>query len=77
MQAHVWACVQLLKYCGEGEVIWFIEKWYKCINGKPGFNSESIKALKLIADKSKSPLYCFLIIDEMTVRKKNWDKKLP
>lgn len=53
-----------------------IEKWYRCINGKPGFTAESLNALKLIAGKSRTPLYCCLIIDEMAIKKKvEWDGK--
>lgn len=53
-----------------------IHKWYKCIDGSPGFTTESLNALKLIASKSKKPLYCCLMIDEMAIRKKiEWDGK--
>lgn len=53
-----------------------IEKWYKSINGRPGFTTESLKALKLIADKKKRPLYCCLMIDEIAIKKKiEWDGK--
>lgn len=51
-----------------------IHKWYKCINGSPGFTTESLEALKLIANKTKRPLYCCLMIDEMAIRRKiEWD----
>lgn len=53
-----------------------IHKWYKSFNGSPGFTTESLKALEFIASKSKKPLYCCLMIDEMAIRKKiEWDGK--
>lgn len=51
-----------------------IRNWYKVIDGNPGFTTESLEALKLMAKKKKSPLYCCLTMDEMAIRRKiEWD----
>lgn len=51
-----------------------ISRWYSHIDGKPGFTSESLKYLKMIAEKSSYTLICGLMIDEMSIRKHvDWD----
>lgn len=53
-----------------------IRNWYKVIDGNPGFTTESLEALKLMAGNKKSPLYCCLMMDEMAIRRKiEWDGK--
>lgn len=47
-----------------------VEKWYISVDGKPGFTSESLKALKMRADNSKNPIYCCLMIGEMAIQKR-------
>ncbi|KAL4718703.1 hypothetical protein ACJJTC_011322, partial [Scirpophaga incertulas] len=51
-----------------------LSRWYQCIDGNPGFSSESIKAVKILHDinKNKNPLHktlCALSFDEMAIRK--------
>lgn len=51
-----------------------IQKWYKSIDGGPGFTTEALEALKQIAKKSKGPLYCCLTMDEMAIKRRiEWD----
>lgn len=49
-----------------------LRKWYGVINGKPGFLTEALKAVKnkvkSMAEKSET-LFCGLMIDEMSIKK--------
>lgn len=50
-----------------------ISKWYKVIDGTPGFTSESFETIKLKTVSGKK-IYCALIIDGMAIRKLiEWD----
>lgn len=53
-----------------------IRNWYKVIDGNPGFTTESLEALKVMAKKKEGPLYCCLMMDEIAIRRKiEWDGK--
>ena len=46
-----------------------IRSWYCVIDGKPGFTSEAIKAIKLkVEQKKPQPLFINLTVDEMGIR---------
>ncbi|XP_072401245.1 DNA transposase THAP9 [Diabrotica undecimpunctata] len=51
-----------------------ISKWFRNVNGEPGFTKESLEILKKYNEKSQSPLLLSLIMDEMSIRKNvEWD----
>ncbi|KAH1006915.1 hypothetical protein HUJ05_007602 [Dendroctonus ponderosae] len=53
-----------------------IGKWFKNVNGKPGFTKGSFEILKNHVQLSTKPTYLSLIIDEMSIRKQvEWDGK--
>lgn len=43
-------------------------KWYKSVNGEPGFNKEALESIKTRAEQVDYPLYGALIFDEMAIR---------
>lgn len=48
-----------------------ISKWYKSVNGAPGFSKEALLALKMKRDEAVTKnreLLCNLVIDEMAIR---------
>jgi len=45
-----------------------IQKWYSVLDGRLGFTKEVLDALKCKVKKSKTPIFCNLIMDEMTIR---------
>lgn len=46
-----------------------LSRWYRNIDGAPGFTEESFSALKKVVENSKSPLFVNLVIDEMAIKK--------
>lgn len=44
-----------------------LKRWYTVINGQPGFTKESLDSIANIV--KKQPVYCNLVIDEMSIRK--------
>lgn len=54
-----------------------IQRWYECVDGKPGFTEAAFSAIKLRADmaaKTGKPLLCSLVMDEMVLRQQvEWD----
>lgn len=47
-----------------------LTKWYKTINGRPGFTQEAFNALKARAESSKEELLYTLVFDEMKIKRK-------
>jgi len=45
-----------------------LKRWYTVINGQPGFTKESLDSITNIV-KKKQPVYCNLVIDEISIRK--------
>ncbi|XP_039311859.1 uncharacterized protein LOC113005537 isoform X1 [Solenopsis invicta] len=43
-------------------------KWYKSVNGEPGFNKEALESIKTRAEQVDYPLFGALIFDEMSIR---------
>lgn len=55
-----------------------ISRWYKTIDGSPGWSQEAINTLKnKVAQAGKQhKLFCNLVLDEMAIRKRiEWDGK--
>lgn len=56
-----------------------LARWYKNIDGEPGFSTESLEALKLMFKNKKDPskkVLCCLCFDEMALRRcVEWDGK--
>lgn len=51
-----------------------ISKWYTSVDGSPGFTNESLLALKSKTVENKNPLFCNLVMDEISIRKRiEWD----
>lgn len=54
-----------------------LRRWYKCVNGAPGFTQEALTALKDKAEeagKMNKTIHCGLIVDEMSIRHHiEWD----
>lgn len=51
-----------------------ISKWYRSVNGSPGFSSEAFDAIKRHAESNGGELLCALVIDEMAIRRQvEWD----
>lgn len=49
-----------------------LSKWYKTVNGAPGFTEEALNVLKIKAEEANLKNYqiiCNLVIDEMSIRK--------
>ncbi|CAH0558772.1 unnamed protein product [Brassicogethes aeneus] len=46
-----------------------ISKWYRSVDGSPGFTKEALAALKSKQNDSPVPLLCNLVMDEMSIRK--------
>lgn len=46
-----------------------ISKWYRSVDGSPGFTNEALTALSLRQKKVEYPLLCNLIMDEMSIRR--------
>ncbi|CAL1682573.1 unnamed protein product [Lasius platythorax] len=45
-----------------------ISKWYRSINGRPGFTEEVLQALQCRVQNSDKAIICNLVIDEMSIR---------
>lgn len=45
-----------------------LSKWYKSINGEPGFNKEALESIKNRAEQIDYPLFGALIFDEIAIR---------
>lgn len=45
-----------------------IRKWYSVLDGRPGFTKEILNALKCKVRNMDSPIFCNLVIDEVTIR---------
>lgn len=45
-----------------------IRKWYSVLDGRPGFTHEVFEALKCKVSKSKTPIFCNLVVDEVAIR---------
>lgn len=45
-------------------------KWYRSVDGHPGFTKEAFEALKFKASQAKEPIYCCIIFDEMKIERK-------
>ncbi|XP_044766271.1 uncharacterized protein LOC123322391 [Coccinella septempunctata] len=56
-----------------------ITKWYKSVDGSPGFSQEALNALKIIhseAEKQSKFVLCNLVFDEMSIRRQvEWTGK--
>lgn len=54
-----------------------IRKWYRAIDGSPGFTKEALVALKMKVEEGQAAnktIVCGLIVDEMAIRKHlEWD----
>ncbi|XP_030762132.1 uncharacterized protein LOC115886942 [Sitophilus oryzae] len=46
-----------------------ISKWFRAVDGGPGFTQESLKALELKQKDCSKPLLCNLVMDEMSIRR--------
>lgn len=46
-----------------------ISKWYRSINGSAGFTEEALAALTLRQRTSSHPIFCNLVMDEMSIRR--------
>lgn len=54
-----------------------IGKWYKKLDGSPGFTEEAFRMLTKYAEYSSYPILCSLLIDEMAIRQYiEWDGKV-
>ncbi|GLV43869.1 hypothetical protein CBL_11551 [Carabus blaptoides fortunei] len=42
-------------------------RWYKNMNGNPGFTEEAFAAIKVKSSNSTNPIYCTLVMDEMAI----------
>nr|CAH7721060.1 unnamed protein product [Callosobruchus chinensis] len=52
-----------------------ISKWYRSVDGSPGFTQEALLALKLKNDyalSQKELVYCNLVLDEMSIRRQKY-----
>lgn len=45
-----------------------IRKWYSVLDGRPGFTREVFDALKCKVCKTKTPIFCNLVVDEIAIR---------
>ncbi|CAH2101072.1 unnamed protein product [Euphydryas editha] len=53
-----------------------LARWYRTIEGEPGFSSEALAALKLLCTNSTQKWICGLSFDEMAIRQKvEWNGK--
>ncbi|XP_044749766.1 uncharacterized protein LOC123310364 [Coccinella septempunctata] len=46
-----------------------ISKWYRSVDGSPGFTNEALTALSLRQKEVSYPLLCNLVMDEMSIRR--------
>lgn len=46
-----------------------ISRWYRSVNGSPGFTKEALTALSIKQKKVTYPLVCNLVMDEMSIRR--------
>ncbi|KAJ8980515.1 hypothetical protein NQ317_007935 [Molorchus minor] len=47
-----------------------ISKWYKVVDGSPGFTQEALTALSLKKQECSTPVLCNLVMDEMAIRRR-------
>jgi hypothetical protein len=53
-----------------------IQKWYRCIDGKPGFSEDAFRALQARVNSRSTPTVCVLMMDEVAIRQQlDWDGK--
>lgn len=53
-----------------------LQKWYRTVSCKPGFHEECLQTLKQKVRASQKPVFCSLMMDEMSIRKNiHWDGK--
>ncbi|CAB3251488.1 unnamed protein product [Arctia plantaginis] len=45
-------------------------KWYKSVDGRPGFTTEAFDALKFKATQTNLPIHCCIVFDEMKIETK-------
>lgn len=45
-----------------------IRKWYRSIDGRPGFTDEVLQALRHKVENNGTPLFCNLVVDEVCIR---------
>lgn len=51
-----------------------IAKWYRSVDGSPGFSQEALVAIKMKVADAKTQIICNMTLDEMSVRKQiEWD----
>jgi len=51
-----------------------LSKWYKHVDAEPGFTVETLNTLAIASKNSFKPLYCPLMMDEISIRKHvEWD----
>jgi hypothetical protein len=46
-----------------------LSRWYKTVNGNPGFTEESFHAIRQMVEKSNYELFGALLVDEVAIRK--------
>ncbi|KYN10146.1 THAP domain-containing protein 9 [Trachymyrmex cornetzi] len=47
-----------------------IRKWYATLDGQPDFTKEALDAVKCKVQKSENPIFCNLVLDEMSIKEK-------
>lgn len=53
-----------------------LARWYESVDAEPGFSTESLKAIKLLASNTSKKFICGLCFDEMAIRKSvQWNGK--
>lgn len=51
-----------------------LSKWYKHVDAEPGFTVEALNTLAIASKNASKPLYCALMMDEISIRKHvEWD----
>lgn len=46
-----------------------LSKWYTHVNAEPGFTKEALNTLELACKNTQTPIYCALMMDEISIRK--------
>lgn len=46
-----------------------LSKWYTHVNAEPGFTKEALNTLELACKNTSTPIYCALMMDEISIRK--------
>lgn len=46
-----------------------LSKWYTHVNAEPGFTKEALNTLELAFKNTQTPIYCALMMDEISIRK--------